>query len=331
MPVLPSGRKFGISINHILEPGTQWFPCPEGHFWYRTPDLALNAPPYHPEQDILCDIVHAPCPETVEEMERFVEVIEDLGADRTVLVGMTLDQSARPEGWSEEDCAAWNDWRRSPRTLEFLEMALVKCKRQAEANIGRGGPVAFTQVREDEPGGAAERARMAEMRGLTAIQILIELECEIAQLEDPSQTQPYVGRIEALYRDMSDLSDEPFSDVLPVWHAMGLALRMLGRLEEADRALMHAARLAPFETIVWLELTRVRGERGDFEGAETAARRSVQLSPERSPPWANLAMTLLQMKRHAESREAVDRALELDPEDHVARYVDAFLIRSGFG
>ncbi|MEY2714178.1 MAG: hypothetical protein RIT24_521 [Planctomycetota bacterium] len=330
MPVLPSGRKFGISINHILEPGTQWFRCPEGHFWYRTPDLALNAPPYHPEQEILCDVVHAPCPQTIDEMERFVEVIEDVGVNQTVPIGLTLDQSTCPEGWSAEDCAVWNEWRRSPRTLEFLERAMVKCRQQAEANVVLGGPVTFTHVQEEELGGATERARAAEMRGLGAIRNLIELEHEIARLEDATLSQELVERIEAMYGELSELSDEPFSDVLPVWHAMGLALRMLGRLEEADRALTHAARLAPFETIVWLELTRVRGERGDFEGAETAARRSVQLSPERSPPWANLAMTLLQMKRYAESREAVDRALELDPEDYVARYVDDFLLQSGF-
>jgi hypothetical protein len=65
MPQLPSGRLMAIIRGQVLEPGTRRFPCPDGHFWFQTADLAINAPPYRRDQEILCDFVHAPVPQSV--------------------------------------------------------------------------------------------------------------------------------------------------------------------------------------------------------------------------------------------------------------------------
>ena len=72
MPTLPSGRAFALSMGHIIEPGTQMFTCPEGHYWFQQADRALNAPPYQPDQQVLCDFKHAPCPTTREEALRIL-------------------------------------------------------------------------------------------------------------------------------------------------------------------------------------------------------------------------------------------------------------------
>ncbi len=331
MPDLPSGRRFAISCQHILPAGTEWFECPPGHFWYQTPDLAINAPPFHPEQEIICDIVHAACPTTPEEAERFVQILEFHGEKTVVPTGLTLDRRERPDGWSAEDWAAWCDWRSTDGVREFLEHVIARCREQAEANIGRGGPVTLRPI----PRGVSEeievREQVARRRAVAMVRELLELE---AALGDPARsgTRDALGALvddaQALRQELSAMLDDPLYASLPeAWHALGMVSRLLDRPEESERAFVEACRLAPFHLESWLALTRVRGERGDLAGAETAARRAVEVDPRRSEPWANLATTLALQRRPEECRDAVRRALEIYPEDQVAvrlrRHLDA--------
>lgn len=329
MPVLPSGRRFGVSDAHILVPGTLWFECPEGHFWYQTPDLAINAPPFHPEQQVVCDVVHAPCPSTLEEAERFVAIIESIGEDHAVLTGMWLDQSTRPDGWTEEDWRVWCEWRRTPAVQEFVRNTLERCKAQAEANIGMRGPVRFTEEVDDRPEEIRARELSAARR---AVSLIHEIQGIEADLRDPERYGSREALAELherageLHQEIRAMLDDPMHSSLPeAWHGLGMVSRLLGLHEEAERAFVEASRLAPFQPDVWLELTRIRSELGDEAGAEVAARRAVELDPDRSQPWANLSMILLKRGRFAESGEAVRRALEIDPEDHVAQHVDRYL------
>jgi tetratricopeptide (TPR) repeat protein len=328
MPTLPSGRMVGLRADHILEPGTQWFECPEGHFWYQTPDLALNAPPFHPEQQVICDFVHAPCPTTVEETERFVEVVGLYGEGRSFLLGFTLDRAERPDGWSDEDCAAWNAWRRTPEVRAFLERTRARCRAQADANIGRGGPVSFTEAPDFRPAEVQERERAARARSVECVRELVRLEGEVQAAraeDDTARAQRLFDRLVAIQQELVALLDDNAESIAEGWHALGIVSRLLRFPADAERAFMQAARLVPFEPSPWIELTRIRAETGDLAGAETAARRAVELAPDMAPAWANLAAVLMQTDRFEESRVAADRALAIDPDDRVAVQVDRFL------
>ena len=329
MPVLPSGRRFGLARSHILEPGTQWFECPEGHFWYQTPDLAINAPPFHPEQQVVCDFVHAPCPTTVAEAERFVVIVELFGERGTVLTGMTLDQRQRPDGWSEADWLAWDSWRQTADVRAFVQATMDMCRAQADANIGLGGPVTLRAASGDAPEEVRVRERAARERAVAMVREIQEIAAELGD-HGRASDRAFIGALQdralALRQELHALVDDPMhAPIAEAWHALGMVSRLLDLPEESERAFVEASRLAPFELQVWLELTRIRGERGDDEGAETAARRAVELDPVLSQPWANLAMVLLKRGRLEECREAVGRALEIDADDHVARYVDGHL------
>ena len=329
MPVLPSGRRFGLARSHILEPGTQWFECPEGHFWYQTPDLAINAPPFHPEQQVVCDFVHAPCPTTVAEAERFVVIVELFGERGTVLTGMTLDRRQRPDGWSEADWLAWDSWRQTADVRAFVQATMDMCRAQADANIGLGGPVTLRAASGDAPEEVRVRERAARDRAVAMVREIQEIGAELGD-HGRASDRAFLGALQdralALRQELHALVDDPMhAPIAEAWHALGMVSRLLDLPEESERAFVEASRLAPFELQVWLELTRIRGERGDDEGAETAARRAVELDPVLSQPWANLAMVLLKRGRLEECREAVGRALEIDADDHVARYVDGHL------
>ena len=305
MPQLPSGRLMAISRGHILEPGTRWFPCPDGHFWFQTPDLAINAPPYQRDQEILCDFVHAPVPQSVEEMAHYVDVVEIFSDDQVQLTGIRFDSTERPSDWSDEDWRAFEAWRRSDHavTRAFLEQTLERCRAQAEANKSNSGGVVF----EKGPGPSDARVHAARGRAVVFGRELLRLEAEIGpgfRPDEEDKSARIFTRLCEIERSLDALLDDPATSCAEGWHAFGQASRLLKRPDAAERAFLEAVRMSPFSKASWLELTRIRGERGDFAGSEIAARRAVELDGKSAPAWANLAMALLMLGRRDEAGEA---------------------------
>lgn len=330
MPQLPSGRLMAISRGHILEPGTRWFPCPDGHFWFQTPDLAINAPPYQRDQEILCDFVHAPVPRSVEEMTRYVDVVEVFSDDQVQLTGIRLDATERPSDWSEEDWHAFEEWRRNEQgTIRaFLERTLARCRAQAEANKSNSEGVVF------EAGPSPSDARVHAARGRAVVfgRELVRLEAEIGAGFRPNEEEKAARiftRLCEIERSLDALLDDPATCCAEGWHAFGQVSRLLKKPDAAERAFLEAVRLAPFSKVSWRELTRIRGERGDYAGSEVAARRAVELDGKSAPAWANLAMSLILLGRRDEARDAARRALAIDASDPVALRVLAGIAESG--
>jgi Tfp pilus assembly protein PilF len=58
---------------------------------------------------------------------------------------------------------------------------------------------------------------------------------------------------------------------------------------------------------------------GDLERAETYFRAATQAAPSYIGAWINLAATLAGEQRWVDARQAVDRALQIDPENAQAR------------
>ena len=76
MPTLPSGLTIGIGHQAIPKSvGSDWFKCPEGHFWYKRPDISITPPPYDGTTEILEDWVHAPVPESIDEVKQYLYVL----------------------------------------------------------------------------------------------------------------------------------------------------------------------------------------------------------------------------------------------------------------
>lgn len=322
MPQLPSGRRMAISYGHILEPGTRWFPCPDGHFWFQTPDVAINAPPYQRDQEILCDFVHAPVPQSVEEMARHVDVVEVFSDEEVQLTGIRLDATERPSDWSEEDWHAFEAWRRNEHAVirAFLGKALEHCRAQAAANKSNSGGVVF----EAGPSPSDARVHAARGRAVVSGRELVRLEAEIGagfQTDEEEKAARIFTRLCEIERSLDALLDDPTTCCAEGWHAFGQVSRLLKKPDAAERAFLEAVRMSPFSKVSWLELTRIRGERGDFAGSEVAARRAVELDGKSAPALANLAMALLMLGRRDEAGEAARRALAIDEADRVALHV----------
>jgi tetratricopeptide (TPR) repeat protein len=74
-----------------------------------------------------------------------------------------------------------------------------------------------------------------------------------------------------------------------------------------------AARLAPNDFLVWLELGRARGSAGDAEGGAAATRRAVELAPAYAQPRWHLGNLLLRAGRVEEAFAELRLAADADP------------------
>lgn len=144
MPILPSGLKLAISRDALFYHGGNWFKCPEGHFWYWTPDLEIMGEgPYILGSEILRSAVYAPVPATIEEVKQYIYVLECEQDEKWGWRGEWLDQFPRYRFLSVEDNIAWNDWVASASTQTYLEETIVECQKLAELNqvaTGTGMP-----------------------------------------------------------------------------------------------------------------------------------------------------------------------------------------------
>ena len=326
MPTLPSGRAFALSMGHIIEPGTQMFTCPEGHYWFQKADRAINAPPYQPDQPVLCDFKHAPCPTTRQEALGILYVLEAAHPDDEQLYwpGYTVAEPEALADLTAEDRAAWDAWVASDRTVEFLDQVIAKCKAQAEANKKSHGYMVIRERATDEQSPAVLARHVASKHGAEMAQEGLLLEHQLMTkyaLDNESERRRIFNRLEELLGEIDAVVDDPAPTAPEVWHARGIVTRLLLRPAEAERAFLEAARNAPFELSPWLELTRVRAEQGKLALAEEAARKAVGINNQSAPAWANLAAVLMEMDSPQDALAAAEKALAIDAGDVVAQNV----------
>jgi tetratricopeptide (TPR) repeat protein len=313
-------------MGHIIEPGTQMFTCPEGHYWFQQADRAMNAPPYQPDQPVLCDFKHAPCPTTRQEALGILYVLEAAHPDDEQLYwpGYTVAEPEALADLTAEDRAAWDAWVASDRTVEFLDQVIAKCKAQAEANKKSHGYMVIRERATDEQSPEVLARHVASKHGAEMAQEGLLLEHQLMTgyaLDNESERRRIFNRLEELLGEIDAVVDDPAPTAPEVWHARGIVTRLLLRPIVAERAFLEAARNAPFELSPWLELTRVRAEQGKLALAEEAARKAVGINNQSAPAWANLAAVLMEMDSPQDALAAAEKALAIDPADVVAQNV----------
>ncbi len=119
----------------------------------------------------------------------------------------------------------------------------------------------------------------------------------------------------ALYREAVEAS--PQDAVLR--YQLALALDRMGDTAAEDAALEQAVKIDPSLALAQNQLGYLASQTGDSSSAERYFRLAVEAAPEYTDGWVNLAATLGMESRFPEAEQAVDRALELDPNNTGAR------------
>jgi tetratricopeptide (TPR) repeat protein len=88
-----------------------------------------------------------------------------------------------------------------------------------------------------------------------------------------------------------------------------------GRGDTASKAYASALRRWPDNLLAHIGAGNTAYARGAFGAAESAYQAALEIDPRKAEAWNNLAYALAQLGRHEASLEAINRALELEPEN----------------
>ncbi len=94
-----------------------------------------------------------------------------------------------------------------------------------------------------------------------------------------------------------------------------IAMEQVGRIDTARRAYRRALLRWPDNLVALGGAGNTAYAMGDFSAAENAYRDALRIDAERADIWNNLAYALAQLGRHEAALAAIERALELEPEN----------------
>ena len=156
MPKLPSGLQLAISRHALFDHGGNWFSCPDGHFWFWVPGPEMGEPPYDLEVEIMAQAIHAPAPDSREDVKKYIRVLEMRSDGKYAWRGEWLSDFPQYTKLNERDLAAWTEWLSGPEIDQFLDATIEECRRLAAISKGAQGYAVFrgdSQERKSEPGG----------------------------------------------------------------------------------------------------------------------------------------------------------------------------------
>src|SRR5262249_27322502 len=113
-----------------------------------------------------------------------------------------------------------------------------------------------------------------------------------------------------------------------VLRLLGVAQGMQGRHAEAAQTLTLARELHPDDALIHNSLGNALGNTGDKAGAAAAFARACEVAPQVAPFWHNYGKALNEDLRIEESLPALQRALQLEPDNVRARFLLAHALRT---
>ena len=167
-------------------------------------------------------------------------------------------------------------------------------------------------------------AEYAAIARITQRAVMLAQEADTAFRTQDTETggAVFTELTDELLPEIRQLTDRAHHHVGFAHHAHGLVLRVLKLKDKALEQFLKAYDYLPEAIDPLLEIVRCYGELDRPADAEPYARRGVEVDPDSPATWGNLAMTLIQLHRREEARSALDRALELDPENPINVHMD---------
>jgi tetratricopeptide (TPR) repeat protein len=112
-------------------------------------------------------------------------------------------------------------------------------------------------------------------------------------------------------------------------YKLSIALDRVGDTAAEREALQKAVQIDPGMAIAHRQLGYLCFSSGDFAAAEEQFRAAVQAAPGYADAWISLAATLATESRQSEAQQAVQRALEIDPQNANALELQKELAKAG--
>jgi tetratricopeptide (TPR) repeat protein len=138
--------------------------------------------------------------------------------------------------------------------------------------------------------------------------------CYSALREYDKAISDYNEAIELYSMSQTQEGNELSQSIAVVWNSLGIALRFLGRIEQAESSFAKAISTDP--TTVWYYINQadLLLERHRYSDALTVIDLVVSRIPDRSIAWAHRGQILRRLGRYEDAIASYDHATELDPQ-----------------
>ena len=104
------------------------------------------------------------------------------------------------------------------------------------------------------------------------------------------------------------------------WYNRGIALRGLGRIEEAIASFDYALKIKPDYHEAWYNRGKVLDDLGRYEEAIASYDQALKIKPDKHEAWNNRGNALFNLGRYEEAITSYDQALKIKPDDANAYY-----------
>ena len=138
---------------------------------------------------------------------------------------------------------------------------------------------------------------------------------------DEESCMPIYQRLLELSELANEIVQNEGSDFWMAHYSLGLTLRILKQYEDALTCFKKANALNSEKINTLKELVLCLGELKENEEALHYSRKAVELAPNDHGAWGNLTMSLINLGKRVEAKEAIDHTISLDPLDPINRYI----------
>jgi tetratricopeptide (TPR) repeat protein len=247
------------------------------------------------------------------------------------LTGSTPENVAVPSGWTRETALGVEDRGFLPSSaigdrLRFLRRengVEVYLDLQTQKQVYAGRP----RIVGDTPG-----ALQTQIDSIFYESLQIERQGPVPRPRFLKKPDPRYQRLNgALLPEAQRIAKGPGREVMYAHFALGVVVRLVGRLGEAEQAFRKANELKPGTIGILRDLVRCIAEQGRPHEALPYARQAASIDPTDSSLSGNLAACLMQCGETEESLKVINRALEIDPNDVINRNIrdDVLKLRNG--
>ena len=119
---------------------------------------------------------------------------------------------------------------------------------------------------------------------------------------------------ELVFRNLADKLADGAPGSAEARCGLGVSLKHLGRVDEAETELVRATKCNPRHHAAWFNLGRLQLERAHWRDALASLDRAVELAPDDVESWLSLGMAAIELDLGDRARAALGRARALAPE-----------------
>lgn len=237
-----------------------------------------------------------------------------------ILKGSELDKIAMPPGWQYEGSLSQN----AQFAPEGTEGDRFKFLRHEDGKDVHLDLITGKEVYAGRPivHGNTEAALCTQLEVIcNAAQETVASMAPLAALRDDEGLAPLIRRLRGeLLPQVDAIIAGTGANVAFAHFARGMIMRILSDMPAAELSLRRSNELKPGIPSTLRELTGCLARQERHAEALQFAREAVEADPTCAGAWGNLAMCLRQNGFDDEAREAMDHAINLDPQDPVNRY-----------